>query len=232
MTAFVTDWHPLWERQGEAPVEEYDLETLISLVGLDSGLGAMTPDQFRAIGAMVQQTLGLREGSRVLEVGCGAGALLWCLRDSGAELYGTDYSPTLVEHARAALPEARIEVAEAIDVPFQVDAIVCHRVFHYFPDYEYARRVLRAFRRAAPVALILDIPDLATRRESEVARIAGGAMSGRHLYYPRPFFKGTVWGSRVHGYGYAPYRFNALVRRPRVRRDRGRLQLPALGGVA
>jgi SAM-dependent methyltransferase len=232
MTTFVTDWHDLWEHKGETPVEEYNLETLISLVGLDSELGAMTPDQFRVLAAMVQRTLGLREGSRVLDVGCGAGALLRCLSDTGAELYGIDYSPTLVEHARAALPEARIEVAEATDIPFKVDAIVCHRVFQYFPDYEYARRVLRAFRPAAPVALILDVPDLATRTESEIARIAGGAMSGKHLYYPRPFFKGTVWGSRVHGYGYAPYRFNALLAGRRSRRSRRLPELPALGGVA
>jgi SAM-dependent methyltransferase len=227
MTTFVTDWHEVWERKGETPVEEYDLETLIALDGFDSGLGAMTPDQFRALAGLVQRTLGLRAGSRVLDVGCGAGALLWCLRETGAELYGIDYSPTLVAHARAALPEARIEVGEATDLPFQVDAIVCHSVFHYFPDYEYARRVVRAFRRAAPVSLILDVPDLATRTEAEVARIAGGARPGRHLYYPRPFFKGTVWGSRVHGYGNAPYRFNALLPGLRSRRLRRRSEPPA-----
>jgi trans-aconitate methyltransferase len=150
---------------------------------------------------------------RLLEVGCGAGAVLWCLRSSGAELYGVDYSAPLIEHARLAVPEARFAVAEAANLPFEADAVLCHSVFQYFPDLDYARRVLNELRRIAPVALVMDVPDLATRDEAERTRVEAGSKSGEHLYYDRAFFDGAhVWTSDVPGYGNARFRFNALFR--------------------
>ena len=88
---------------------------------------------------------------------------------------------------------------------------VCHSVFQYFPDYEYARRVLEEFRRVAPVAFILDVPDLATKAESERVRAALGSKPSEHLYYPQSFFDGASIGrSELDGYGNAPFRFNVL----------------------
>ncbi len=213
MSATVTDWHAVWERKGKASVGTYDLATLIALDGFDTGAGAMGAGQFRQVAQLVERTLGVGPGTRLLEVGCGAGALLRCLRETGAQLLGVDYSARLVEHARAAVPEATIEVAEAAELPFTADAIVCHSVFQYFPDLDYAARALESFRRAAPVALILDVPDVATREQAQAARAALGSKPGVHLYYPRSFFAGaTTFDSEVEGYGNAPFRFNALVR--------------------
>jgi len=219
MSVATIDWREVWERKGRAAVSSYELRTLIALDGFDGGAGTMTPAQFRRVARLVARTLGLGTGMRVLEVGCGAGALLSCLRETGAELLGIDYSPTLVDLARQAVPDATIEIAEADALPFTTDAVVCHSVFQYFPSYSYARRVLDGFARAAPVALILDVPDLATRAEAEAARAAAGSKPGSHLYYPRSFFTGgSVWTSSVEGYLNAPFRFNALMnfREPRA----------------
>lgn len=204
-------WHEIWERKGGAAVDGYDLETLIALDGYDGGAAQLGSEQFRAIPDYAAKKLDLRPGQLLLEVGCGAGALLWCLRDSGLRLFGVDFSAALISHARAAIPEATFAVAEACDLPFEADAIVCAGVFHYFPDYDYAHRVLDGFRRAAPVALIMDVPDLATREEAERERRALGSKPGVHLYYPRSFFSGAeVETCAVEGYGNAPFRFNAM----------------------
>jgi len=205
-------WREIWERKGSVEVDDYDLDVLIALDGFDSGAGKLSAGQFHELAALATHRLELRRGMRLLEVGCGAGALLWCLREQGLELYGVDYSPTLIAHARAALPEATFAVAEADRVPFEADAIVCHSVFQYFPGYDYARRVLAEFERAAPIALILDVPDLSTNEESERRRTEAGSMPSPHLYYPRSFFAGAVtWTNDLPGYGNAPFRFHALL---------------------
>jgi SAM-dependent methyltransferase len=206
-------WREIWERKGRAQVELYDLETLLRLNGFDVGLGRIPPDRYQAVPEMVKRRLRLRPGMRLLDVGCGAGALLWCLRDQGLELLGTDYSESLLSHARRAIPEATFAVAEAAQLPFSADAIVCCSVFQYFPGYEYARRVCREFRQASPVALILDVPDLARREDAEGARQAAGSSPGKHLYYPRSFFGAAeTWTVDLPGYGNAPFRFDVLMR--------------------
>lgn len=43
-------------------------------------------------------------GWRVLDAGCGTGALSAALMDRGADVVGIDLSPTLIAHARAAMP--------------------------------------------------------------------------------------------------------------------------------
>jgi cyclopropane fatty-acyl-phospholipid synthase-like methyltransferase len=207
-------WQEIWDRKGDRPVAEYDLETLLDLDGYDVGAGSLGGDDFQAVVDLVVEKLALRPGMRLLEVGCGAGALLWCLRDRGLELSGIDFSAPLIAHARAAIPEADFRVAEAEDVQGEADAIVCCGVFHYFPDYDYARRVVDGFLRAAPVALVMDVPDLATKEESEAARREAGSKPGKHLYYPRSFFEdAATMQSEVPGYRNAPFRFHALLSR-------------------
>jgi SAM-dependent methyltransferase len=207
------DWRSVWERKGTATIDRYDHETLIALDGFDSGAGRLTSGQFRDIAAMIVRELDLKPGMRLLEVGCGAGALLWCLRDSGARLFAVDYSARHIDHARRAIPEATFHVGEAASLPFEADAVVCHSVFQYFPDAAYASRVLAEFRRASPAALILDVPDLATKEACERARAAAGSKPGEHLYYPRDFFDGArrIWTNDLAGYGNAPFRFHVKL---------------------
>lgn len=208
-------WHEVWERKGAAEEYErrYEPQSLIELDGFDVGLGELDEEAFRRIAVTARRELELRPGMRLLEVGCGAGALMWHLRDLDLELFGVDYSSTLIEHARRAIPEATFAVADAADPPFEADAVLCHGVFHYFPDYAYAERVLEAFRRAAPVALVMDVPDIETREQSEAARRDGGSKPSTHLYYPRAFFgDARTWANDLSGYGNAPFRFNALLK--------------------
>jgi cyclopropane fatty-acyl-phospholipid synthase-like methyltransferase len=208
-------WREIWERKGAAEeyARRYEPQTLIQLDGFDIGLGKLDEEAFRRIAETARRELELGPGMRLLEVGCGAGALMWHLRDLDLELFGVDYSSTLIEHARRAIPEATFAIADAADLPFEADAILCHSVFQYFPDYAYAEHVLEAFRRVAPVALVMDVPDIETSEQSEVARRDGDSKPKTHLHYPRAFFgDARTWANDLPGYGNATFRFNALLK--------------------
>lgn len=78
-----------------------------------------------------------RAGMRVLDLGTGTGLLAAPFAGLGCEVWATDYSTRMLEHARRRLPGARLVWAdlrqawpEEIDGRF--DAIVSAYVFHHF----------------------------------------------------------------------------------------------------
>ena len=81
-------------------------------------VGSFVPE----LGMAALDLLGPRPGERILDVGCGDGALSVKIIDRGAEVVGVDSSPELVEAARAAGVYA--ELIDAADMHFdrQFDA--------------------------------------------------------------------------------------------------------------
>lgn len=57
-------------------------------------------------------------GRRVLDIGCGDGALAAILRERGADVVGIDADPAMIEAARRRLPDADFRVGDAASVPF------------------------------------------------------------------------------------------------------------------
>jgi ubiquinone/menaquinone biosynthesis C-methylase UbiE len=94
--------------------------------------------------------LALQPGERLLDLGCGTGALLRELAVRGApdRLSGVDLSPAMVALARARLPAAvRLAVADAAALPFPAgsfDVVVSSSSFHFWPRPD---RVLGELRR-------------------------------------------------------------------------------------
>ena len=109
-----------WERKGRAAAQKIDpnLADLFAANGYDGALGKMEQASHLHIAGTIQQRFGLNQNHRLLEVGCGAGAILLLLRDSGASLSGVDYSASLLEVARRILPSAEFQEAEASALPF------------------------------------------------------------------------------------------------------------------
>ena len=61
------------------------------------------------------------------------------------ESYGIDYSESLIEVAKVAIPEGNFVVQEADKLCFSetsFDMIFSNGVFFYFPDQEYVKRVI------------------------------------------------------------------------------------------
>jgi len=224
-------WKDVWERKGlsAAGKQQYTVAELFSADGFDTATGTTSAAAHARIGAMVQELLGAAPGQRILEVGCGAGAVLSLLAGSGADLSGVDYSAPHIDIARQSLPGADLRVAEASALPFAdacFDAVFSHGVFLYFSDLAYAEvtltEMLRVASPSAPV-LVLDIPDEATREECIAARRAAGAsLQPAHLYYPRSFFRefarqhsrhAAIFQQEIPDYANSAFRYNVLLER-------------------
>jgi len=219
----------VWRRKGSAASgkSSYLTGDLFAADGFDGTMAQTDAAAQSHIRRLIVDHLRIEPGMRVLEAGCGAGAVLSLLVDTGATLTGVDYSEPHIAIARKVLPGVDLRVGEAAALPFDAaafDAVLSYGVFLYFADLTYAARVLgemlRVARPGAPL-LIMDIPDEATREECEAARRdAGASMKPPHCYYPRTFFERfaaeharscRVFDQQVPGYGNSRFRFNALL---------------------
>ena len=80
---------------------------------------------------------GIEPGRRVLDVGCGPGALTAELVARGATVSAVDPSPPFVEAARKRYPDVDVQQATAEDLPFEdheFDATLAQLVVHFMPD--------------------------------------------------------------------------------------------------
>jgi SAM-dependent methyltransferase len=100
--------------------------------------------------------LGIGRGSRVLDVGCGAGLFLRRAADRGAEVAGLDAAPALVAIARERLPAADLREGEMEWLPWadgSFDVVAGINAFQYATRPEVAvgeaARVLRPSGRVA-----------------------------------------------------------------------------------
>jgi len=81
--------------------------------------------------------VGVVEGTRLLDVGCGAGRALRLAADRGADVTGLDAAPGLLEYARRRVPGAQMIQGEIQSLPFPddtVDAVNGFNSFQYAAD--------------------------------------------------------------------------------------------------
>lgn len=107
--------------------------------------------------------------ARLLEVGCGAGALALALEDAGWNVTAIDSSAEAVAEARAAgMPALHADLIEYQDKPF--DAVLFTRSLHHIGDLDLA--LVRALNLLAPQGLlIVEEMDLAAVDEPTAAWI-------------------------------------------------------------
>ena len=97
------------------------------------------------LGAGVVDLLAPARGERILDLGCGDGALTEKLVAAGAQVVGVDASPEQVEGARARGLDARVARAEALPFAAEFDAVFSNAVLHWIRD---AEGVLASVHRA------------------------------------------------------------------------------------
>ena len=102
----------------------------------------LTPD-IVAQRAHLMETLRLKAGERVLDIGVGPGLLAYDLAEAvgpQGSLVGIDTSPAMVEMSQrrcAELPWARFETADAANLPPALDGFTCAvsaQVYEYVED--------------------------------------------------------------------------------------------------
>jgi len=124
---------------------------------------ALPPDHTAAEAVFLEGALGLRPGSRVIDVPCGHGRIALELAARGARVSGIDISEEAIAIARGEAAarglDAVFEVGDMRDLPFEaeLDAVFCFgNSFGYLDDAGNAlflERVARALRRGGRFAM-------------------------------------------------------------------------------
>jgi ubiquinone/menaquinone biosynthesis C-methylase UbiE len=180
-------WKQIWTRKGNAD------STVTDLLAYD-GYEATQVDM-EEVARQIIERLDIRKGDKVLEVGCGAGALAQYL---DCDYVGVDYSPTLVKKHIEFLNHS-VLTAEAADLPFKdksFDKVICYGVYLYFENKEYAKKATDELLRVAKKGVLIGEIPMRSHREE-------------HLLFQKEDFKG--WD--ISDGFYDPYRkdrFNAL----------------------
>lgn len=180
-------WQQIWTRKGNADVSTTDL---LAYDGYEA-----TQVDMEEVARQITARLNIKKEDKVLEVGCGAGALAQYLT---SDYTGVDYSPTLVARHIEILHHS-VLTGEAADLPFKdktFDKVICYGVYLYFSDKEYAKRATDELLRVAKKSVLIgEIPMRSHRSE--------------HLLFEKKEFDG--WD--ISDGFYDPYRkdrFNAV----------------------
>jgi trans-aconitate methyltransferase len=99
------------------------------------------------LGAGVFELLAPLPGERIVDLGCGTGALTAQIAAAGAEVVGIDASEEMITRARQLYPQLRFEVARGEDFAVEepVDAIFSNAALHWMsPPEAVAAAVARA----------------------------------------------------------------------------------------
>ena len=114
--------------------------------------------------SIIVETFAPLAGKRLLDIGCGAGALARSLSDRGAQVSGVDPNAEALALAREAVPEGIFHVAGAETLPFaddSFDGAVFLNSFHHVPKADMPRALEEAARVAGPAGPIVVVEPLA-----------------------------------------------------------------------
>lgn len=152
-------WQQIWIRKGKADGQATDL---LAYDGYEA-----TQVDMQAVAKEIVKRLDIRPEDRVLEVGCGAGALAQYL---DCDYIGVDYSPTLVQRHIEILHNS-VLAGEAADLIFKdksFDKVICYGVFLYFEDKEYAKKATAELLRVAKSGVLIGELPIRSHRDEHL----------------------------------------------------------------
>lgn len=163
-------------------VSRHDSDPL-ALDGYGQAAAAGGEALLRAIGDDVRDKLEVSRDARVLEVGCGAGAITRTIAPGAGGTIGVDFSHgMLLQARRLGIPGTEFLMAEAARLPFEprcFDRVLCYSVFNNFPSLAYAQAVVHELIRVVKrggVVLIGQVPN--DERKAEWHRIYAARFGG------------------------------------------------------
>ena len=105
-------------------------------------------------GADLIGLLAPRPGERILDVGCGDGALTAQIKEHGADVIGVDASPAMVNATRERGIEAHVARAQSLPFMGTFDAVFSNAALHWVPEADAALAgMMRALRPGGRVAV-------------------------------------------------------------------------------
>ncbi|MCD6471014.1 class I SAM-dependent methyltransferase [bacterium] len=92
----------------------------------------------------------VKEGDKVLDLGCGNGRFYELFKNKKVEYIGVDNCQKLISLARKKYPNANFIFGDALNLPFknsEFDLVFSIAVFHHIPSQKYRRQVLKEIYR-------------------------------------------------------------------------------------
>ncbi len=156
------------------------------------------------LGAALLELLEPKKGERILDLGCGTGALTAQIAAAGAEVVGIDSSPEMIAQARRAFPRLRFEAGDArtfsFDVPF--DAVFSNAVLHWVREPELVVARIRSALRPGG-RFIAEFGGRGNTRRMVEALVRQAAAFGISDYQPPWYYPGIAEYSGIlerHGF--------------------------------
>ena len=225
-------WQQIWTNR-KASDEDITLGALIRLDGFDTGAGRIANEDWLRYTDFISKKMDLSINDSIFEVGCGSGAFLYTFYKNGNRVGGIDYSDSLIRMAKKAMGGMDFAVCDAqrLQTKDKYDIAIANGVFHYFPDLDYAKNVLRKMiRKSLKTIAILDVPDIALKDESERERSKSLSEAEYkkkyagldHLHFKREWFFDLLGKDHAHidifdqdikNYGNSKFRFNVVIKK-------------------
>ncbi|MGD8405822.1 MAG: class I SAM-dependent methyltransferase [Anaerolineales bacterium] len=120
----------------------------------------------RALREYLFKRTGLRTARRVLEVGCGTGAILGAIEIITPQLHGLDIRPATLMEARVHAPNASLTCGDSLSLPYHgncFDIVFCHFLLLWVSDPERALLEMKRVAREGGHILALAEPDYGGR---------------------------------------------------------------------
>jgi trans-aconitate methyltransferase len=169
------------------------------------------------LGTGVVELLAPHPGARIIDLGCGTGALTAQIAAAGAEVLGIDASEAMISRARELYPQLRFEVATgqhfAVEAP--VDAVFSNAALHWMsPPEAVAASVARALEPGGRfVAEMGGIGNIATIIAATYQALAEEGIPREHVRNPWYFPSIGEYASLLERAGFE-VRFMQLFDRP------------------
>ena len=113
------------------------------------------------------QKAGLKPGSRILEVGCGTGAILGDIRNSAdLQIHGLDIAPEMLKQAAINAPSAQLTMGDAHTLPFSngiFEITFCHYLLLWVSSPLAVLREMKRVTRKGGVVMAMAEPDYTAR---------------------------------------------------------------------
>tara|TARA_B100001057_G_scaffold434961_1_gene464966 strand:- start:1129 stop:1839 length:711 start_codon:yes stop_codon:yes gene_type:complete len=233
-------WKQIWLQKSVRNLSNITLQDLIVANGFNTGVGSYNAKNWRIMVADFCQKIALQPDCKILELGCGSGAFLYAINEIyNVESYGIDYSESLIEVAKAAIPKGKFKAHPAnqpSDFKTSFDIIFSHSVFFYFPDHEYVEKVISTWTKnlsSGGMFALMDLPDEKLEdtyhRERmkayrDPSKYADDYKDLRHLFFNKESIIQYLesigmenvqpFPHAVTSYGNARFRFNIICTKP------------------
>jgi len=128
---------------------------------------------------------GLAMASRILEVGCGTGAILADIPNrAGSQVYGLDIDPGMIQQAARNVPQAVLTVADAHNLPYPNETFeisFCHYLLLWVASPLKVLQEMKRVTRTGGVLMAMAEPDYSQRMDEPESMQEAGRLQTASL---------------------------------------------------